>query len=191
MNDPMPIENEKARIEFLASSMLLCSSTGNQNRINGHRKDGRERHKVIYRGQGLAMLPLVNSLRSSKAEYHLKIIDSHPRLLAETGNIPAGCSHINDRYCVHFIYSPVPAPSRTVPARTALKLISCFLCFHPFAFLCQRKKPPASYKTSGFQNIFRSPHPGGYHAESQYSFVLYGRAKGTRSSYSMLRRESS
>ena len=83
MNDPMPRANEKARIELLASSMLLCSSTGNQNCINGHRKDGRECHEVIYRGQGLAMLPLVNSLRSSKAHHALELLDRDAALLTE------------------------------------------------------------------------------------------------------------
>ena len=102
-----------------------------QNVIDLNTENGGEDNEIINGWQCRTTLPLVNCLRCGESENILEIIYRQTCVDSQACDVYSGRGHIDDRYSVHFIYSPIPAEW---PVTQTIN---------------DTKRPPASYKTSG------------------------------------------
>lgn len=75
-------------------------------------EEPREGQQVVYRGQTLSVLPLVDRLRVFKPEIGLNILDRQTGRLAAFLDHAAGFRKINDRECSYLRHKKTPSFSK-------------------------------------------------------------------------------
>ena len=79
----------------------------NQNLIHRNLKERSERVEIIYRGQALAPLPLVDRAGLFKAEVALQIPDGQAALHAQTADVVSRGDEIDHGVCLHIHFKVV------------------------------------------------------------------------------------
>ena len=65
--------------------------------LHRHSQKTRQRQQIVHRGQALAVLPLVDSLRVFKPKIGLNVAHAQPGLLALPLDAATGCGKVNNR----------------------------------------------------------------------------------------------
>ena len=88
-------------------SVLILSAIDHKKIFNTHAKHGGKHKKVIYSRKRSSLLPFVDSLRSSKAEYALKFSHRYAAFLPDCVDPRTGPDHVNHRYLypLHWFHS--------------------------------------------------------------------------------------
>ena len=80
-----------------------------QDVIDLHTENRGEDNEVVNGRQSRTALPLVNGLGRGESENILHVLYGQTRGDPHAGDVDPGGGHVDDRYPIHFIYSPIPA----------------------------------------------------------------------------------